>query len=125
AVLIVVLLATYAPVVMVLVYSFNESKLGTVWTGFSTRWYAALWEQEELWAGLWVSVVIGVAASTLSVALGLLAALGLKRWRARPRRLATGVLALPLVAPEIIIGVSLAVSFHALSIPLGTLTVIL
>ena len=71
----------YAPVAMIFVYSFNESRIGSVWTGFSTRWYVELFRQRDLWDGLKVSLAVGVAASLVSVALGGLAALGLNRWR--------------------------------------------
>ena len=124
-VLAVVLFGLYAPVLMVFVYSFNASPVGSVWTGFSTRWYAGLLARRDLWASLKTSVVLGLVASTLSVALGTLAALGLRRWRRQPRQLATGLLGLPLVAPEIILGLSLAMFFHALAVPRGLLTVAL
>jgi ABC-type spermidine/putrescine transport system permease subunit II len=125
AVLLVTLAALYAPVVMVFVYSFNNSVDGAVWVGFSPRAYALLWQRQDLWAALRTSVVLGLAASTVSVALGTLAALGLRRWRPGPRRLATGVLALPLVVPDILLGISLALFFHALASERGLLTVLL
>lgn len=120
-----VLAGLYAPVVMVFVYSFNESRIGSVWTGFSLKWYGELFRRDTIWEGLRTSLVVGLAASTLSVALGTLAALGLRRWRDRPRTLAIGVLALPLVVPEMILGVSLAMLFFALGTRQGLTTVIL
>jgi ABC-type spermidine/putrescine transport system permease subunit II len=115
----------YAPVAMIFVYSFNESRLGSVWTGFSTRWYSDLFQQVELWEGLRTSVVVGAAASTLSVVLGLLAALGLKHWRRRPRRAAQALLAVPLVLPDLLMAMSLALFFHALHVRQGLATVVL
>ena len=120
-----VLAALYAPVLMVFVYSFTESRLGMVWRGFTTDWYAELFRDGELGRGLWMSVVVGFAASTGAVALGVLAALGLRGWRPRPRRLAQGLLALPLVVPDMILGVALAVYFHALGTEKGWTTVVL
>ena len=125
AVLALVLAALYAPIAMAFIYSFNASPIGSVWTGFSTRWYGGLLHRRDLWLSLRTSVLLGLVASTLSVALGTLAALGLRRWRQTPRRLASGLLALPLVAPEIILGLSLALFFHALAVQRGLLTVAL
>src|SRR5262249_1971996 len=111
--LVLVLAAFYAPIAMVFVYSFNASKLGSVWTGFSTEWYDQLFSRPELWEGLRTSLVVGFLASTISVCLGTLAALGMRHWRRRAKRLAAGLLALPLVIPEILLGVALALFFHS------------
>jgi ABC-type spermidine/putrescine transport system permease subunit II len=119
-----VLAGMYLPVVMTFIYSFNKSRIGTVWTGFSLHGYADLWHEEELWQGLGASLIIGAAASTLSVLAGTLAALGLAAWRPRTKLLAQGVLALPLVTPEVIIGLSLAMFFGALSVQQGFSTVV-
>src|SRR5262245_20617464 len=95
AALALVLVAMYLPMVMVFIYSFNDSRIGSVWGGFSTRWYGELAERRDLWDGLKASILVGVSASTLSVLLGTLAALGLRRWERSSRRLADSVLALP------------------------------
>jgi spermidine/putrescine transport system permease protein len=120
-----VLLGMYAPVAMVFLYSFNESRLGAVWTRFSTRWYAELFRRADLWVALKTSLLIGLTVSTLSSVLGTVAAIGLQRWGKRTRRLAEGVLALPLVMPDVILGVSLAILYHWLGMTQGRLTVIL
>ncbi|MEQ8789968.1 MAG: ABC transporter permease [Pirellulaceae bacterium] len=125
AVLGAVLLLLYAPVAMIFVYSFNESRIGSVWSGFSVRWYGELVRDRELWSGLRTSMLVGLAATTLSVALGTLGALGLRRWRLAPRRAASGLFALPLVVPDMIIAVSLALFFHALGARQGLATVVL
>jgi ABC-type spermidine/putrescine transport system permease subunit II len=120
----VVLVAMYLPVVMTLIYSFNASRIGTVWTGFSLRGYMELVQHADLWRALAASCAIGVAASTLSVIAATLAAVGLRRWRPRPRLLAQGILALPLVTPDVIIALSLAMFFNALRVPQGFGTVV-
>src|SRR5438876_444529 len=86
----------YVPVVMTFVYSFNASRIGTVWTGFSLRGYRELFEQADLWRALLASCAIGAAASSLSVPAGTMAALGLRRWRPRLKTLGQGMLTLPL-----------------------------
>ena len=123
-ILVAVLLGMYAPLAMIVVYSFNESRLGSVWTGFSPRWYGELMRRRELWDGLRMSLQVGLCSSTLSVTLGALAAWGLRTWRPRPRRLAVGLIGLPLVAPEMIMGVSLAIFFHAMHVELSFATVV-
>lgn len=119
-----VLLGMYLPVLTIFVYSFNESRIGTVWTRFSLDGYRELLSQSDLWRALGASFTIGAAASSLSVLAGTLAALGLARWRPRTRTLAQGVLALPLVTPDIIIALSLAMFFYALRIEQGWNTVV-
>src|SRR3954453_13482628 len=96
AVLAATLAGMYLPVLMTFLYSFNASRIGTVWTGFSLHGYRELFEQTELWKALWASCAIAAAASSISAALGTMAALGSLRWRPLRRAAAQGVLALPL-----------------------------
>jgi ABC-type spermidine/putrescine transport system permease subunit II len=124
AVLAAALVGMYLPVLMVFVYSFNASRIGTVWTGFSLRGYRELIETTELWRALLASCAIGAMASTLSVALGTMAALGLRRWIGKWKIAAQGILALPLVTPDVITAVALALFFSALRLPQGWGTVV-
>src|SRR4051812_30906806 len=116
AVLAATLAGMYLPVVMTFLYSFNASRIGTVWTGFSLRGYRELFEQSQLWKALWSSCAIAAAVSSISAALGTMAALGLRRWQPWRRAAAQGVLALPLVTPDVITAVGLALFFSALRI---------
>jgi ABC-type spermidine/putrescine transport system permease subunit II len=118
------LVAMYLPVLMTLIYSFNASRIGTVWTGFSLHAYTELFQHSDLWRALGASCAIGAAASTLSVLVATMAAVGLRRWRPRLRILAQCILALPLVTPDVIIAISLAMFFNALRVPQGFCTVI-
>jgi spermidine/putrescine transport system permease protein len=120
-----VLLAMYAPVAMIFIYSFNESRIGSVWGGFSTKWYPELARESDLWRALRASCSLGVATAILSTLLGTMAALGLSKWRLRPRRAATGVLALPLVIPDVMLAVSLALAFKAIGLPPTFVSVVL
>jgi ABC-type spermidine/putrescine transport system permease subunit II len=122
--LVVVLLGMYLPVAMTFVYSFNASRIGTVWTGFSLQGYATLFQQAALWRALVASCLIAGSASTLSVLAGTMAAVGLVRWQPRWRGVARGVLALPLVTPDVILALSLAMFFSALGLAQGFGTVI-
>ena len=109
-----VLAGMYVPVLMTLLYSFNASPVGTVWTHFSLDGYRNVFAQEGLFSALWASLAIGAIASSLSVLAGTLAAMGLVAWRPSTKLLAQGVLALPLVTPDVIIALSLAMFFSAL-----------
>jgi len=105
----------YGPIVSVIVYSFNASRLVTVWAGFSTHWYGELWRNEQIRAAAWVSIEVAVASATGALVLGTLAGYALARYRRFRGRAAFAMLATaPLVMPEIIIGLSLLLLFVAL-----------
>ncbi len=98
----------YLPIVALVVYSFNDSPVANVWRGFTLRWYRALADDTELLAGLALSLKIAVATASAAVVLGTLAAFALVRYpRFRGRSAFAGMVAAPLVMPEVIIGLSL------------------
>ena len=98
----------YVPIVALVVYSFNDSPVPNVWRGFTLRWYAALPDDRELIAGLALSLKVAVATACASVVLGTLAAFALVRYRRFfGSTLFSGMVAAPLVMPEVIIGLSL------------------
>lgn len=110
----------YAPIVSLIVFSFNESKLVTVWSGFSTQWYRALLEDPQILGAAWVSLKVAVASATLAVVLGTLAAYVLTRFgRFRSRALLTGMSTAPLVMPEVITGLSLLLLFVSMESLIG------
>ncbi len=105
----------YLPILVLMIYSFNDSRLATVWGGFSTRWYSALLENDQILDAALLSLQIAVVSATLATVLGTLAALGLNRMgRYRGRTLFTGMIAAPLVMPEVITGLSLLLLFVSL-----------
>ena len=98
----------YVPIVALVFYSFNDSPVPNVWRGFTLRWYAALPEDRELIAGLALSLKVAIATACASVVLGTLAAFALVRYRRFfGSTLFSGMVAAPLVMPEVIIGLSL------------------
>ena len=116
----------YAPIVLLAVYSFNAGRLVTVWGGFSTRWYAALFENDQLMAAAWVTVRVGLISATAATLLGTLAAVALARaGRFRGRTLFSGMVHAPLVMPEVIMGLALLLLFVALRAERGFATVAL
>ena len=104
----------YLPIVALVVYSFNASPRVTVWQGFSTQWYAALLENQQIIDATLLSLRIAAMNATGAVILGTLAAFTMVRYtRFRGRTLFTGLVAAPLVMPEVITGLSLLLLFVA------------
>ncbi len=102
----------YIPMFLLVIYSFNKSKLVPVWGGWSVRWYAELFESPEVWEAVLLSLKIGVVNATFATALGTLAGLAMVRFgRFKGRMLLGGMLAAPLVMPEVITGLSLLMLF--------------
>ncbi len=115
----------YAPILILVVYSFNASRLVTVWGGFSTRWYAALFADAQMLEAVWVTLRVGAISATLATGLGVLAALALTRGGFRGRTAFAGGLYATLVMPEVILGLSLLLLFVAVGLPRGFWTVTL
>jgi putrescine transport system permease protein len=116
----------YLPILILVIYSFNASRLVTVWGGFSTQWYAALFRNESLIDAAWVTLRIAFVSATLATILGTLAAIALTRYgRFRGRALFTGMVYAPLVIPEVITGLSLLLLFVAVGLDRGFWTVML
>lgn len=110
----------YIPIASLIVYSFNESRLVTVWAGFSTRWYGELLRNEQILDAALLSLKIGAINATLAVVLGTLTALALVRFGAfRGRALLSGMATAPLVMPEVITGLSLLLLFVAMEQAIG------
>lgn len=122
----------YLPIASLIVFSFNESKLVTVWAGFSTKWYGALLDNRPILDAALLSLKIATLTASLATVLGTLAALCLARFGAfRGRALFSGLVTAPLVMPEVITGLSLLLLFVALEQAIGwpagrgTLTIVI
>lgn len=114
----------YLPILALVAYSFNASRLVTVWGGFSTRWYVALLQNEQLLDAAWLSLRLAFVSATLATVLGTLAALALShRSGFRGRALFSGMVIAPLVMPEVITGLSLLLLFVGLNLERGFWTV--
>jgi putrescine transport system permease protein len=110
----------YVPILSLVIFSFNESKLVTVWSGFSTRWYAALLDDDELLQAAWLSLKIALMTATASVVIGTWAGYVMARFgRFKGFTLFTGMINAPLVIPEVIQGISLLLLFVAMQQLLG------
>jgi len=110
----------YLPLVLVVIYSFNDSRLVTVWGGFSTRWYIELLHNDEIINAALLSLRIAIISATAAAVLGTLAGLALTRMgNFRGRTLFTGMIAAPLVMPDVITGLSLLLLFVSLQALIG------
>lgn len=116
----------YIPMLILVIYSFNESRLVTVWAGFSTKWYGELLQNEAFLDAAWVTLRVAVVSSTIATVLGTMAAYVLVRGgRFFGRTLFSGMIYAPLVMPEVITGLSLLLLFIGIGLDRGVLTIVL
>ena len=116
----------YIPMVILIIVSFNDSKLVTVWGGFSAKWYSELLQNESFLQAAWVTLKVAVLSSTLATVLGTMAAYVLVRGgRFLGRTLFSGMIYAPLVMPEVITGLSLLLLFIGIGLDRGVMTIVL
>ncbi|PPB81857.1 putrescine transport system permease protein [Albidovulum inexpectatum] len=116
----------YLPMVILVIFSFNESKLVTVWAGFSTKWYGELFRNQAFLDAAWVTLKVAVMSSTLATILGTMAAYAMVRGGRFPgRTLFSGMIYAPLVMPEVITGLSLLLLFISIGLDRGVMTITL
>jgi spermidine/putrescine transport system permease protein len=125
AVTILVLLFFYLPIVVLVVNSFNASRFGTTWQGWTLAWYARLAGERPVWDALVLTLEIALVSTAGSVVLGTTAALALHRFSGRVQRFHSALVSVPLVMPEILMGISLLLFFAAVGLRLGVLTIVL
>ena len=102
----------YTPIIILIIFSFNESKLVTVWAGFSTKWYWELLQDKQMLSAAWLSLRLGLMSATGATVLGVLAGLVMARFgKFRGHNLFAGMITAPLVMPEVITGISLLLLF--------------
>ncbi|MCO4812381.1 MAG: ABC transporter permease subunit, partial [Gammaproteobacteria bacterium] len=105
----------YIPLVLVVLYSFNDSRIATVWGGFSTRWYGELLRNEQILDAAFLSLRIALTSATIATIFGTMAGIALARFRRfKGRTLFSGMITSPMVMPEVITGLSLLLLFVSL-----------
>ena len=115
----------YLPIFVLVLYSFNSSRFGGSWTGWSFHWYRQLYREREIWHALTNSLVVAISATSVSVILGTTAAIALHRYSSRLQKFHYTMIYTPLVVPEILMGISLLLFFAALHLELGLFTIFL
>ncbi len=121
----VLLLLMYVPILLVIVYSFNESKLSTGWEGFSLKWYQELFRDRALFEALRNTVVLGVLSSLCAGVIGTLGAYGMSRVSFPGKGSVEYISTLPIMIPEIILGMVFMVFFSLLGLPFGMITLVI
>ena len=114
----------YVPILFLVVNSFNEARFSSTWTGFTLKWYAALFDprNRDLWEATQRTLLIAISSSAVSMVLGTLSACALHWYRTKLQRLNYGMIYLPIIIPDLLMGISLLLFFVALGVTLGTMT---
>ncbi len=120
-----VLLFFYIPLVILALNSFNDTRFGGAWKGFTLRWYSTLFHEPRVWYALGNSLLVAATATTVSMAGGTLAAFALHRYNTRMQTLHHVLLYAPIVIPDILMGISLLLLFVAIPVQLGLSTIII
>jgi spermidine/putrescine transport system permease protein len=120
-----VYLFLYAPIAVLVFFSFNAERSTQVWSGFSTRWYAELLRDQSILDAFYNSLIVGISATLISTIIGTFAAMGLARHRFRGKTAADSTIYAATVMPEIVVGVSLLAFFVTVQFQLGLTTIII
>ena len=115
----------YLPLLILALYSFNESRINAVWSGFTLDWYLSLFKNRRVLEALTNSLIVAFASTIVSTVLGTTAAIALNKYQYKYKSLINGLLYLPILIPEIVMGLSLLVLFSQAHIPLGKTSLIL
>lgn len=120
------LIFLYAPLVVLVIYSFNASRMVTVWTHFSVEWFGVVWQNEDIRRAAWNSIVIAIVATIGSTAIATAGALALERGSLRgARSVMSAMVALPLIVPEIIVAITTLIFFSAIGMKNGLINLMI
>lgn len=115
----------YIPIIAVIVYSFNAAGTSSRFDGFTLQWYVDLFQDGQLMQTLRTSAIVAILTATIATAIGIMFAIGLNRYRGRGKSGMFALIAIPLIVPEIVLGVALLSVFSWSKAPLGILTLVL
>lgn len=114
----------YIPIIVLMIFSFNDSRIGTVWTGFTVDWYIKLFSNSQILDAALNSLYVAVATTVISTILGTIAALALHRYRFPGKRAVDFLFYIPVIIPDIVLAVALLALYGLLKVELGLITVI-
>lgn len=120
-----VYLFLYLPILLVIIFSFNTSKINIVWEGFTLKWYGSFFENRPLMESLGNTLIIACVSTVVSTVIGTLGAVGLHKYDFKGKKIIDKLLYMPIVIPEIILGISLLAVFSVLNMPLGLTSITL
>jgi spermidine/putrescine transport system permease protein len=115
----------YLPIIVLIVYSFNNTQYSLLWHGFTWQWYVELFNDSDLWIATWHSFFLGISAATIATSIGMLAAVLLYRYKFLGRNFLNGLIFILILSPEIVTGASLLMLFTALKLSMGFLTLLI
>ena len=115
----------YLPIIVLVVMSFNKSKTGYNWSGFSLKWYESLFNNQAMLDAFWHSIFLGLVAATVSTLIGTLTAMALHRYNFRGKGLLNGLLFVLMMSPEIVLAISLLALFLLIGLQLGFVSLLL
>lgn len=115
----------YIPVLVMMIFSFNDQRYNYYWNGFTTQWYSKLFSNSAVIGSLWYSVIIAALATVISVTIGTIGALGLRKYEFRGRKFINNMLYIPIIVPEIVMAVALLIIFMKIGIALGMGTILI
>lgn len=114
-----VYLFLYLPIIVLIVFSFNNARYSMIWRGFTWAWYQSLWNDSDLWIAASHSVLVGILAATLATFIGTLAAVSLYRYRFFGKQMIQGLIFVLILSPDIVLAIALLLLFTFLHIQLG------
>ena len=115
----------YLPILVVVIYAFNDSRLVQVWQGFSLRWFGEAWRDRTLRRGLWISVYTAAATAVLATSLGTAAAIGLRNVGRRTRNAFDGFMYMALITPELVAAIASLMFFVTIGLPFGPVAIVI
>ncbi|MEH7223587.1 ABC transporter permease subunit [Bacillus sp. JJ1566] len=115
----------YLPILILILFSFNKSKLNAVWTGFTFEWYAKLWSNTQVLEAAKITIIVAIVSTIASTILGTLVSVGMYKYYFKGKSLLDGMLYIPLVMSEIVMGIALLAFFSMVKMPLGIWTLII
>lgn len=120
----IVMVFLYLPIIVLMINSFNGSKYGGIWSGFSLKWYESLFKERSVWLAVYHSLIIAISSTVASTLLGGVAAFALYRYKnSKLQKFNYGLLYTPLILPDILIGISLLLFFVLINLKLGLFTI--
>ncbi len=121
----IILIFLYAPIAVLIIYSFNSSKSRGVWGGFTLNWYAELFKDAQIMKSLYYTIVIAILSSAIATVIGTISAVGIHNMKKKSKSLLLNINNIPVLNPDIVTGVSLMILFISIGMRLGFLTVLL
>lgn len=115
----------YIPIIVTVIYSFNASRISSVWDGFSLTWYETLMKNTSMMEALQNSIILALLSCLSAVVIGTTGALGMYKWNTRANQMISNISVLPLMIPEIILGMVFLSTFSFLNLPFGMMTLVL